>query len=107
MLVDAIFFVLSAVCWPGVVGGALIGSLFHMFGGLKLAAVGLVIGAFAGAWSAAWRDPTANSVGPETITNTIGAIAIIAIPVVAVLYWPFALAIAFVAVIASIVSLFL
>ena len=101
MLLDAIFGVLTVVCWPGVVSAALIGGLFYMFGGLKLAAVGVVIGTLAGAWTVASRDQTANSVGAEMITNAIGAIAMIAIAAVAVLYWPFALAIVVFTLIAS------
>jgi hypothetical protein len=101
MLIDAMFGILAVVCWPSVVSAALIGGLFYLLGGLKLAAVGVVIGALAGAWTVASRDPTANSVGAETATNTIGAIAMIAIAAVAVQYWPFALAIMVLTLIAS------
>lgn len=94
MLLDAIFGLLTVVCWPGVAGAALIGGLFYLFGGLKLAAVGVVIGAFVGAWSAASRDPTASSVGADAVTNAIGAIALIGVAALAIVYWPFALTIA-------------
>jgi hypothetical protein len=101
MLFDAIIGVLTIICWPGVVSAALIGGLFYLFGGLTLAVVGVVIGAFAGAWTVASRDPTANSVGAEMFTNAIGAIAMIAIAAVAVQYWPFALAVVAFTLIAS------
>jgi hypothetical protein len=102
MLFDAIFGVLTIVCWPGVVSAALIGGLFCLFGGLKMAAIGVVIGAIAGSWSTASRDPTANSVGAETSTKAIGVIALVGVATIAILYWPFALAIVAFTLIASI-----
>lgn len=102
MLLDAIFGVLTLVCWPAVVSAALIGGLFYLFGGLKLAAVGVVLGAFAGSWSVASRDPTANSVAAETITKAIGVIALVGVVAIAILYWPVALAIVALTLIASI-----
>jgi hypothetical protein len=102
MLLDAIFGLLTIVCWPAVVSAVLIGGLCYLFGGLKLAAVGVVIGALAGSWSVASRDPTANSVASETVTNAIGAIALIGVVALAILYWPFASAIVAFTLIASI-----
>jgi hypothetical protein len=101
MLLDAIFGLLTIVCWPSVVSAALIGGLFYLFGGIKLAAVGVVIGAIAGSWSAASRDPTANSVAAETATNAGVAIALIGVAALAIVYWPLALAIVVLTLIAS------
>jgi hypothetical protein len=93
MLLDAILGVLTVVCWPGVISAALIGGLFYMFGGIKLAAVGVVIGAFSGAWTVATRDSTNNSVGAETISTALGAIAMVAVVALALAFLPIALAI--------------
>jgi hypothetical protein len=101
MLLDAIFGLLTVVCWPGVVSAALLGGLFYLFGGLKLAAVGVVIGAIAGCWPAVSRDPTANSVGAETVTKATGSIILVGVAAVAVLYWPIALAIVALTLIAN------
>jgi hypothetical protein len=101
MLLDAIFGVLTVICWPGVVSAALIGGLFYMFGGLKLAALGIVIGAFAGAWTVASRDTTNNSVGAETISTALGAVATVAVIGLAFAFMPLALAIVVLTLIAS------
>jgi hypothetical protein len=102
MLLDAILGVLTVVCWPGVVSAALIGGLFYLFGGLKLAAVGVVIGAFAGAWTVASREATNNSVGAETISTALEAVAMVGVIGLAFAFLPIALAIAALTLIASV-----
>ena len=102
MLIDAILGVFAVVCWPGVVSAVLIGGLLYLFVGLKLAAVGVVIGAFAGAWTVASREATNNSVGAETISTACGAIAMVAVVALAFVHLPIALAIVALVLIASI-----